>query len=212
MPETGQTPQEDARMQIYFSPASPYVRKVMVVAHELGLADRIERLPSAAGPVVRDATIRRHNPIGQVPTFLTDDGTVLYDSRVICEYLDDLGGGGFFGSGDARWRTLTDAALGDGLLGAALLARYEAVLRPEPLRWDDWTRGQMEKITDALDRMEAMDLDGRVDIATVTFACGLGYLDFRFPDVDWRSAHPRLAAWYAAFSQRPSLVATQPSA
>src|SRR4051794_40691932 len=115
-------------MKIYFSPASPYVRKVMVVAHELRLADRIERLPSAAGPVVRDATIRQHNPIGQVPTFFTDDGTVLYDSRVICEYLDDFGGGTFFGSGPARWRNLTDAALGDGLLGAALLARYEAVL------------------------------------------------------------------------------------
>src|SRR3954451_22246874 len=122
-------------MKIFYSPASPYVRKVMVVAHELGLADRIERLPSAAGPVARDAAIREHNPLGQVPTFFTDDGAVLYDSRVICEYLDDLGGGSFFGSGAARWRNLTDAALGDGLLGAALLARYEAVLRPEPLRW-----------------------------------------------------------------------------
>ncbi|GJD50257.1 putative GST-like protein YibF [Methylobacterium crusticola] len=197
-------------MKIFFSPASPFVRKVMVVAHELGLADQIERLPSAAGPVARDASIRQHNPIGQVPTFFTDDGTVLYDSRVICEYLDDLGGGAFFGSGAARWRNLTDAALGDGLLGAALLARYEAVLRPEPLRWSDWTGGQLAKVTDAVDRMETMDLAGRLDIGTVTFACGLGYLDFRFPEADWRSTHPRTAAWFGAFAQRPSMAATQP--
>ncbi len=199
-------------MKIYFSPASPYVRKVMVVAHELGLADRIERLPSAAGPVQRDATIRQDNPLGQVPTFFTDDGTVLYDSRVICEYLDDLGAGTFFGAGPSRWRNLTDAALGDGLLGAALLARYEAVLRPEPLRWADWSRGQLEKVTDAVDRMEAMKLGSRLDIGTVTFACGLGYLDFRFPDLDWRAGRPNVTAWYADFAQRPSMVATAPAA
>lgn len=199
-------------MKIFFSPASPYVRKVMVVAHELGLADRIEKLPSAAGPVARDATIRQHNPIGQVPTFLTDDGTVLYDSRVVCEYLDDVGSGQMFGSGPTRWRNLTDAALGDGLLGAALLARYEAVLRPEALRWPDWTAGQMSKITDAVDRMEAMsdELDDRVDIGTVTFACALGYLDFRFPDFDWRSARPRVTAWFDSFSERSSMVSTKP--
>jgi glutathione S-transferase len=198
-------------MKIYFSPASPYVRKVMVVAHELGLADRIERLPSAAGPVKRDATIRQDNPLGQVPTFFTDDGTVLYDSRVICEYLDDLGAGTFFGSGPSRWRNLTDAALGDGLLGAALLARYESVLRPEPLRWAEWSRGQLEKVTDAVDRMERMELGTRLDIGTVTFACGLGYLDFRFPDLDWRAGRPSVTAWYADFAQRPSMVATAPA-
>ncbi|SEP50217.1 Glutathione S-transferase [Methylobacterium sp. ap11] len=198
-------------MKIYYSPASPYVRKVMVVAHELGLADRIERLPSAAGPVQRDATIRRYNPIGQVPTFFTDDATVLYDSRVICEYLDDLGGGHFFGTGTERWRNLIDAALGDGLLGAALLARYEAVLRPESLRWADWSRGQIEKVTDAVDHMEGMNLGARLDIGTVTFGCGLGYLDFRFPELDWRTGRPRLASWYADFAQRPSMMATAPT-
>lgn len=200
-------------MKIFFSPASPYVRKVMIVAHELGLADRIETLPSAAGPVARDATIRAHNPIGQVPTFLTDDGTVLYDSRVICEYLDALGDGSMFGAGQTRWRNLTDAALGDGLLGAALLARYETFLRPEARRWDEWTAGQMEKITDAVDRIEttAGQFGDRVDIGTVTFACGLGYLDFRFPDLDWRSKHPATTQWFKAFSKRRSLSATEPS-
>ena len=200
-------------MKIYFSPASPYVRKVMVVAHELGLADGIEKLPSAAGPVARDATVRQDNPLGQVPTFFADDGTVLYDSRVICEYLDDLGGGHMFGSGPTRWRNLTDAALGDGLLGAALLARYESVLRPDEFRWADWISGQKAKITDAVDRMETMagGFGDRLDIGTITFACGLGYLDFRFPDHDWRSGHPRTAAWFELFSQRSSMAATRPA-
>lgn len=168
----------------------------MVVAHELGLGSRIETLPSAAGPVARDATIRRDNPLGQVPTFFADDGTVLYASRVICEYLDDLGAGAMFGTGRTRWRNLTDAALGDGLLGAALLARYEAILRPGDLRWTDWTTGQMSKIADAVDHFErrADELVDRVDIGTITLGCGLSYLDFRFPDYDWRSGHPRITA------------------
>ncbi len=198
-------------MKIYHSPNSPFVRKVMVVAHELDLAGRIERLPSAVGPVRRDATVRRDNPLGQVPTFIADDGAVLYDSRVICEYLNALGGGSFFGSGAARWRNLTDAALGDGLLGAALLARYEAMLRPETLRWADWSRGQLEKVVDVVDRVEAMELGARLDIGTVTVACGLGYLDFRFPDLDWRAGRPRATAWYAGFAQRPSMMATAPA-
>lgn len=197
-------------MKLFYSASSPFVRKVMIVAHELGLAEKIEKLPAAAGPVARDATIRAHNPIGQVPTFIADDGMVLYDSRVICEYLDALGHGSCFGEGAARWRNLTDAALGDGLMGAALLARYEVALRPEPLRWHDWVGGQLAKVADAVDRMEVSDLDGRVDIGTVSFACGLGYLDFRFPDLDWRAGHPRTAAWFATFGERPSMQATVP--
>ncbi|MBN8942299.1 MAG: glutathione S-transferase [Rhizobiales bacterium] len=201
-------------MKIYFSPASPFVRKCMVVAHELGLTQRIEKLASAAGPVVRDANIRADNPLGQVPTFFTDDGEALYDSRVICEYLDAEGGGTMFGAGQQRWTLLTEQAMGDGLLGAALLIRYERVARPKELYWADWEKGQMGKITDALDRMEklAPELGGRVDIGTITFGCGLGYLDFRFPDYDWRADHPETAAWYAAFSTRPSMQATQPTA
>ncbi len=125
-------------MKIFFSPASPFVRKCMVVAHELGIADRIEKLPSAAGPVKRDATIIPKNPLGQVPTFITDDGQVLFDSRVICEYLNATQSGKLFpADGAARWARLTELALADGMTGAALLARYESVLRPEALRWAD---------------------------------------------------------------------------
>ena len=200
-------------MKIYYSPASPFVRKVMIVAREVGLAERIELLPSKAGPVERDATIRAENPLGQVPTFTTDDGQVLYDSRVVCEYLDDLGRGGLFGTGAERWRNLTDAALADGLMGAALLARYETLLRPQEFRWEGWVDGQLEKVGDALDRIEgaAAGFGERFDIGTIGFACGLGYLDFRFPDLGWRQGRPQAASWFEAVSERPSVKATVPA-
>lgn len=200
-------------MKVYFSPASPFVRKVMACAAELGLT--IERLPAAAGPVARDRTIVASNPLGQVPTFLADDGTVLYDSRVICEYLDARAGGNrlFPAAGPQRWRALVEQALGDGLLGAALLARYEGVLRPAERRWEDWTGGQMDKVRCALDRMGewAPSLGERVDVGTITLGCALGYLDFRFPDLPWREGRDALAAWHERFDARPSMAATRPA-
>ena len=138
----------------------------MVCAAELG--QEIERLPSAAGPVARDQTIIPDNPLGQVPTFVADDGTVLYDSRVICEYPNDKAGGGLFPvAGPARWRALVEQGLGDGVLGAALLARYETVLRPEDKRWPDWYQGQMDKVRCGLDQMLEWTpgLSDRVDMA-----------------------------------------------
>ncbi|MBB1623799.1 glutathione S-transferase [Achromobacter sp. UMC71] len=199
-------------MKIYFSPASPFVRKCMVIAHELGLVDRIQKLPSAAGPVARDQTIIPDNPLGQVPTLITDDGQQLFDSRVICEYLNDLGGGALFPTGPTRWRVLAEQSLGDGMLGAALLARYETVLRPEALRWDGWYEGQMGKVRDGLALLEktAASLEGRLDIGTITIGCALGYLDFRYPQFDWRASHPAVAAWFKTFNQRPSMQATLP--
>src|SRR3954447_23493569 len=201
-------------MKVYFSPASPFVRKVLVAAHELGLSDRIERLACAAHPINRDMDKVAHNPLGQVPTFFTDDGRVLYDSRVICEYLDSLGQGHLFGSGDVRWQALTEQSLADGLLDAALLARYETAVRPEALRWDAWTRSQLDKVNSALDHLEksAAQFGGRVDIGTITTACGLGYLDFRFPDLGWRTSRPQLARWFTQFQKRPAMKATSPRA
>ena len=197
-------------MKLFFSVTSPYVRKCLVSAHELGLVDRIELLPANASPVQRDATIVERNPLGKVPTFLTDDGTALYDSRVICEYLDDLGGGTLFPkSGAARWTALTLQSLADGLLDAALLARYEEALRPEALRWAAWRDGQVEKIRSALamlDRTPGL-LDQRVDIGTIAVACSLGYLDLRFDAMQWRSHYPQVAHWLAAFGRRPSMQA-----
>ncbi|SHJ74429.1 Glutathione S-transferase [Roseomonas rosea] len=199
-------------MKVYFSPASPFVRKVMVCAQELGL--EVERLPSQAHPVERDRVIVADNPLGQVPTFFADDGTVLYDSRVICEYLDAVAGGGrlFPAPGPGRWRALVEQSLGDGLIDAALLARYEAVVRPAEARFEPWVGGQMDKIAVALDRMQewAPSLRGRVDIGTITLGCALGYLDFRFPDLDWRGGRDALAGWYAEFGRRPSMAASAP--
>jgi glutathione S-transferase len=198
-------------MKIYYSPTSPYVRKVLVAAHELGLADRIEKLPSAAHPVNRDRAIIAHNPLGQVPTFFTDDGQMLADSRVICEYLDDLAGGALFPApGAARWRALVDQSIGDGLLAAALLARYETAVRPAEKLWKDWLDGQLDKVATSLAAIEAAaaGFADRVDIGTITFGCGLGYLDLRFPDLNWRAKHPATAAWFARFNARASMAST----
>ena len=159
-------------MKIFYSPASPFVRKCMVVAHELGIADRIEKLPSAAGPVKRDATILPKNPLGQVPTFLCDDGQVLFDSRVICEYLNATQSGALFpAEGAERWARLTELALADGMTAAALLARYETMLRPEALRWNEWTEGQLAKVRTGVEWLETASpsFGERVDIGTIGF-------------------------------------------
>ena len=201
-------------MKIFHSPASPFVRKCMVVAHELGIADRIEKLPSAASPVKRDATILAKNPLGQVPTFVCDDGQVLFDSRVICEYLNAMQSGALFPAGGSeRWARLTELALADGMTAAALLARYETMLRPEALRWSEWTEGQLAKVRTGLEWLEAASpsFGGRVDIGTIAFGCALGYMDFRFPSVDWRGEAPNTAKWFEGFNQRASMQATLPA-
>ena len=202
-------------MKIHFSPASPFVRKCLVAAHELGVAERIEKMPASAHPVNRNPVIVESNPLGQVPTFFTDDGTVLFDSHVIVEYLNaECGGQLLPASGPARWKMLTEHALADGMLGATLLARYEMAVRPEPLRWTAWTDGQLDKVWAGLRWLEdaAPGFAGRVDIATISFGCVLGYLDFRFGEFDWRDGAPATAAWFAEFSERPSMKATFPSA
>ena len=201
-------------MKLFHSPTSPYVRKVMASAIELGLEGRLERLPGAVSPVARNAEVAAHNPLAKVPTLVTDEGFPLFDSRVICEYLDALDGRGrlFPPAGAARWAVLRDQALGDGLLDASVLARYETHLRPAELRWSAWHEGQMQKVNAALDLIEteAGGFGSRVDIGTIAIGCALGYLDFRFPDLGWQASRPRTAAWYAQFSQRASMKATAP--
>ncbi|MGE0800205.1 MAG: glutathione S-transferase [Lautropia sp.] len=201
-------------MKLFHSATSPFVRKCLVVAHHLGLSDRIEALPSAAHPVNRDQGIVAKNPLGKVPTLITDDGEVLFDSRVICEYLNALGKGTLYpADGPGKWTQLTEHALADGILDAAILARYEATVRPENTRWPAWTDGQMDKIIVGLARFEqqADRLAGRFDLATIALGCALGYLDFRFDAFDWRSRNPKLAAWYAKFSEQPAMKATMPA-
>jgi len=201
-------------MKLHFSPTSPFVRKCTVCAHELGLTERIERLPASAHPVQRDRRIIENNPLGKVPTLLTDDGQALYDSRVICEYLDSLAGGGrlFPADGAARWQALTLQALGDGVADAGVLVRYEDTVRTEGLRWPQWREAQFDKIGTSLAYLESHValLHDRVDIGSIAVACALGFLDFRYADFGWRERYPQVAAWAAQFNQRPSMQASQP--
>lgn len=198
-------------MKILFSPTSPYVRKCLVTGMELGLDAQITLLPSNAHPVNRDRSIIAVNPLGKVPTFFTDDGQVLYDSRVICEYLNALAQGTLFpASGRERWSALTLQSLGDGMLDAALLARYEDVARPEALRWTDWRAGQLDKIETSLQALNAApeSLANRVDIGSITIGCALWYLDLRYSELNWRERYTHVAAWYASYGQRPAMQAS----
>jgi glutathione S-transferase len=199
-------------MKLRHSPLSPYVRKVMILAIECGLAGRIEKIPTAVLPVKPNDELKPENPLVKIPALTTDAGETLYDSPVICEYLDSLHGGTkmFPGAGPARWTALRRQALGDGILDAAILCRYEMTARPKELQWGDWIEGQMRKVRGALDALEGERLDGVFDIGTITIACALGYLDFRFPDEGWRKTRPRLAAWFAEMSKRPSIKETVP--
>jgi glutathione S-transferase len=201
-------------MKLYFSSTSPFVRQCMVCAYELGLEERIEKLPSAVHPVTRDKTIVTSNPLGQVPTLITDTAEVLSDRRVICEYLNALGKGQLFPDGPNRWHALSEQSLAYGILDAMLLVRYELTSRPQALRWDDWHKGQMEKVQSVFEYLEKQTsaCGERVDIGTISFGCALGYLDLRFTDYDWRSAFPATAAWFEQFNARPSMQATLPKA
>jgi len=201
-------------MKLFHSPASPYVRKVMAVASLVGLSSKIELLASAVTPVSRDETVFARNPLGKVPTLITDDGMALYDSRVICEYLAALAGDAtiFPAPGPARWRALVAQATGDGLMDAALLARYEGFLRPAEKRWAEWEAGQIGKIHSSLAQIEAGigDAGDRIDIGVITIGCALGYLDFRFNYLDWRKTHPKTAAWFKTFDAHPAMAASAP--
>jgi len=200
-------------MKIFFAPASPFVRKCLVAAAELGLRERIELVSAAAHPVNRDKNVVAHNPLGKIPTLLADDGSVLYDSRVICEYLNALGDGHLLPrEGNARWSVLAEQALADGICDAAVLTRYETFARPEPLRWNEWIAGQLEKVTSGLDLIEerAAGFADRVDLGTIAFGCALGYLDFRFASLAWRDNRPHAAAWFERFGERPSMIDTRP--
>jgi glutathione S-transferase len=199
-------------MKLRYSPASPYVRKVMIVALEGGLAERIEKLTTSVVPVKANDALQAENPLVKLPSLTTDAGETLYDSPVICEYLDSLHKKPrmFPDPGPARWTALRRQALGDGILDAAILTRYETTVRPKELQWAEWVDGQMRKVRGALDALEDEQFDGAFDIGTLTIGCALGYLDFRFPGEDWRKARPKLAAWFAEISRRPSMRATEP--
>ena len=193
-------------MQLFYSPMSPFARKVRVVAHEVGLADRVVILETKP---FEDESLRAVNPLSKVPCMLTDDGVALHDSRVICEYLDTTAGAGLIpAGGPARWRALTIQSLADGVGDAAVRTAQER-RRTEGDQHADVIARQLKAIEAALDLFEAEDFGGGWRIAEIAVAAHLGYLDFR-EVVDWRPGRPRLSAWYEKASKRHSMVATEP--
>lgn len=202
-------------MKLFFNPASPFVRKVLILAHECGLFDQLELAPVAPLPTKPVAELSRANPLGKVPTLVTPEG-ILFDSRVIAEYLDSRSAAVhlFPPAGRERWIALRRQAEADGLMDAAVSMRYERIVRPPDLVFEDWLRAQWTKVAASLDALEAeaATLGDELTIGSVAIACALGYLDFRFADRPWRTGRPRLAAFHAAISARPSYAATAPPA
>lgn len=199
------------RMILRSSPTSPFGRKIKLSLAVLGLADDVECIVADTGNP--EDSLRLQNPLGKIPVLLLADGTALYDSPVIVEYLDHIAGGGRLlpADPDRRFRVLTRQALADGIMEAAVLRRYETLMHEPGLASSKWDAHQAGKIDRALAALEASPPDETTTtIAEIALACALGYLDFRFPG-SWRDAHPRLADWFGRFAWRcPGFAATEP--
>ena len=196
-------------MKLAYSPASPYVRKVTACAIKRGLNDKIERLKIGT----TDPELLKINPLSKVPTLITDDGLHLYDSPVICEYLDSVGSAPklFPAAGPARWKALVQEALADGILDATQPRRREVAL-PQDEGRKSYIALQQGKVSRALGEFEkqAASLGALDTIGEITIGCALGYLDFRFGSEPWRPGHPKLEAWYAKVAKLPPLAETVP--
>jgi len=213
-PNSNREPKGNSPMKLFYAPLSPYVRKVRISAMELGLHDRIELIDVTTSPVAMNAELGKANPLGKLPSLVLDDGSVLFDSGVIVDYLDSLSGGKLFPAGGiARWHMKTTEALADGMSDAAILMRYEQALRPADKQWADWLAGQQLKVAQSLAALEKMapQFGDKVDAGTIAVACSAGYLDLRFADMGWRKTHPALGAWFDKFAQRKSFQATKPA-
>ena len=198
-------------MKLHWSPRSPFVRKVMIFAHETGLIDRLECVRTVVAMTAANAGLLGDSPLSKIPTLVLDDGTVLYDSAIICEYLDSLHGGARLlpPAGAARWTALRRHALGDGFLDLLILWRYERA-RAQPLQSVIDAFGAKYQATLRSLEQEASSLaSAPFGIGHIAIGCGLSYLDFRFSHLDWRKTHPQIA-WHAGFAQRPSVKATEP--
>ena len=198
-------------MQLLTGPTSPFCRKVDVVLHETSQRDTVTDVAAVGHPTQSAGMPTRLNPMGKIPVLVRPDGPAIFDSRVICRYLNDRGGGSLFP--DGNWEVLTLEAIGDGICDAAVLMVYESRSRPEEKRHAAWVEGQWAKIARALDVLEAKwmgHLQAPLNIGQIAVACALAYLDLRHPDRGWRDGHGALVDWHAAFSERPSMRATVP--
>ncbi|MFW2588695.1 glutathione S-transferase [Sagittula sp. SSi028] len=199
-------------MKLLYSPASPFVRKVMVALHETGQIDDVERVNVATTPLQADAALATANPVGKIPALVRENSPTLYDSRVICRFLDARAEAGLYP--EARiWDTLTLEATAHGIMEAAVLIVYEERFRaPEHVSMD-WIEGQWSKVARSLDALETRwmsHLNGPLDMGQIAVGCALGYLDFRHDVRQWRIGRNDLAAWYDKMAQRPAMLATKP--
>lgn len=210
-------------MRLSYSPASPFVRRVRAAAIELGLAERITLEPTQVAPGRENRTYAESiNPLRKIPALVLDDGQTLVESAVICQFLDELAGGGKLipATGPDRWRVLSQQAIAQGMAEAMVLVRYETALRPEPLRWLVWVEDQQDRFWSGLAWFErhaqrilsasVSAVRSGVDISELALACCLGYVDFRFAELDWRARAPRVSAWYRTIASRASLAETDP--
>ncbi len=198
-------------MKLLMSPASPFVRKVLVVLHETDQIDDVALQTVQAGVGITEAALKAANPVGKIPALMRDEGPTLYDSRVICRYLDSRAGTRLYP--ENGWDTLVMESTADALMDAAVLMVYEGRFRPEEKQSQDWVDNQWTKVEGALDALNSRwlsHLEGPVDIGHIAVASALGYLDFRHDSRGWRSGRNGLSDWYARFAERDSMRATMP--
>ncbi|WP_108484531.1 glutathione S-transferase [Oceaniglobus ichthyenteri] len=199
-------------MQLFYSPASPFVRKVMVTLHETKQTGDVELVNVTTSPIKSAPEILAHNPTGKIPALVRTDGPALYDSRVICRYLDARAGANLYK--EIRiWDTLTLEATGDAIMDAAVAMVYERRVRPEEKQSDEWVEAQWTKASRALSALNSRwisHLSGPLDMGQIAVGCALGYLDFRHDARSWRTGNDELAKWYDTFARRPSMQATKP--
>lgn len=199
-------------MKLFASPTSPYVRKVMIVAHEIGIADRIQRV--IVNPREAPAALVEKNPVGKIPVLIADDGTALSDSVVICDYLDTTFGNGRItrSASPSRWKVATAASLGDGMTDSVILYRNETMRTDaaQPSAFAEW---QLAKVYRALEALEGMAPSfGDICLAQIAFGCGLGCIEMRMPERNFLGKYPAAQRWFSEISKRPSFSATVPKA
>lgn len=199
-------------MKIYGDLISPFVRMTVVAAHEVGLGEKVQHVVEAVKPTEVNAKLAALSPIGKIPVLETDHGHGVYDSRVIIEYLAHVAGNTSLipHDGAKRFRVLTLQALGQGLSDSAVAYRYEVAVRPKGLQWEDWMARTEARLHATFEELEAnwMDVLSEVNAGSIAVAVSLAYIDFRLPDIHWRSGHPKLGHWHQSFSGRESMLKT----
>lgn len=199
-------------MKLLLAGPSPFVRKVRVLLHETGQVDDVEMVQVTASVLGPDPKLIAVNPTGKIPALIRDDGPALYDSRVICRFLDDRAGSNLYPE-SRLWETLTLEATADAMMDAAVLMVYEVRFKEPAQQSHDWIEGQWAKVDRALDAVNSRwmsHLSGRMDMAHIAMACALSYLDFRHEGRNWRQGRDALAKWHEAFAARDSMIATRP--